>query len=325
MRFPNWVCSNCGRPFGRKWNGQRHVQLYHYGFGALVSFIDYLSGRQSGIYPSRSPPSYGRRSTSYFDIYADEFNRALARESVNRFFHPSQSGIKNNFNNVGNISRFDHHDPGEIDKIFGFRAHACGKCLTMEALKVYFVDNKTKDVTRKEERHICNPQWVDEAQRLTNRDIYVKQASDKLPEYLKTIIKAWTKNKTHLTATELQHLPSDNSIKIMQATNPQNSITLQYSRERIITLASSQQTNEQNDWANRAIKSKLTSLNDEEVEDFCQKVKDATFAFFKVKDEKGSAHLYLMAIANNNHDNNIKSILSLADDQRNSGYLQFNT
>ena len=157
MRFPNWLCSGCGRPFGRKWNAQRHIQLCHYGLGALVSFIDYLSGRQSGIYPSRSPPSYARRSTRYFDIYADEFNRALARELVSRFFHPlPQSGMKNNFNNVGNPPRFDHYDPGDIDKIFGFRAHACGKCLTRQPLKVYFVDNQKKDATRREEKHICN-------------------------------------------------------------------------------------------------------------------------------------------------------------------------
>lgn len=303
MRFPNWVCSSCGRPFGRKWNGKRHLQLCHYGFGALVSFIDYLSGRQSGFYPSSSPPSYERKSTSLFDIYADEFNRALVRESINRFFHPlPQSRMKNNFNNIVNPSRFNHYDPGDIDKIFGFRAHTCGKCLTTLALKVYFVDdNQTKDATRREEKHICNPQWVDEAQQLTDRDIYAKQASDKLPDYLKTVIKEWTKNKTHLTATELQHLPSDNSIKVMQATNPQNSITLQYSSERIIELASSSQTNEHNDWAARAIKNKLITLNDEEVEDFCQKVKDATFAFFKVKDEKGSTHFYLMAITNNKY------------------------
>ena len=86
MRFPNWVCSDCGRQFGRKWNGERHIQLCHHGLGAMVSFIDYLSGRQFGIYHLGPPPSYRRKSTSFCDIYADEFNRSLAREAVNRFF-----------------------------------------------------------------------------------------------------------------------------------------------------------------------------------------------------------------------------------------------
>jgi hypothetical protein len=109
---------------------------------------------------------------------------------------------------------------------------------------------------------------------------------------LKTKIKAWTKNKTNLTAIELSFYPSNNSIKFIQAKNSQKSITLQYSRERIIELAQSPPTNEHDDWAARAIKNKPTTLNDDEVEDFCQKVKDATFAFFTVKTDKGSTYFY---------------------------------
>ena len=94
---------------------------------ALVSFIDYLSGRQFGIYPSNSPPPYRRKSTSYFDIYTDELNRALAREAVNRFFRPPQQRMQNNFNNIGNVSKANHYLPENADKIFGIRAHACEK------------------------------------------------------------------------------------------------------------------------------------------------------------------------------------------------------
>ena len=165
MRFPNWVCNECGKPFGRRWNGQRHIELCHHGFGGLVSFIDYLSGRQFGVYPSTPPPSYRRKSSSFFDIYTDEFKRALARESVNRFFHPPQPRMKYNFNNIGNQLRLNRYHPEDAEKIFGIRAHACEKCLSTEALRVYFVDNK--NVTRREETHTCNPQWVEEAQQLT--------------------------------------------------------------------------------------------------------------------------------------------------------------
>jgi hypothetical protein len=170
MRFPNWVCSDCGRPFGRRWNGLRHLQICHHGFGALVSFIDYLSGRQSGFYPSSSPPSYTRKTTSFFDIYKDEFNIALARESVNRFLDPPQPGMKNNFN-IGNQLGLNRHHPEDAEKIFGFRANACEKCLTTESLRVYFVDNQKKNVTRREERHICNSQWVEEAKQLGSRHL----------------------------------------------------------------------------------------------------------------------------------------------------------
>jgi hypothetical protein len=186
--------------------------------------------------------------------------------------------------------------------------------LTTEALEVYFVDNQNKNVTRREETHICNPQWIEETQQLTNRDIYAKEAYGKLPGYLKTVIKGWTKNKAYLTAIELPRYPLNNSIKIMQKINPANSITLQYSREQIIELAPSP-PNEQNDWTTRAIKNRLTTLNDEEIGDFCQKVKDATFAFFKVKtNEEVSTRFYLMAIAKNNNNNIIQSTHSLHDE-----------
>lgn len=299
MRFPNWVCKDCGKPFSRKWNGKRHINICHHGIGTLLSFIDYLSGRQFGIYPPNSPPSYRRKSTSVFDIYMDEFNRALARESVNRFFQLPQQRIQNNFNNIGIPSKANHYLPDDADKIFGIRAHACEKCLTTEPLEVYFVDDQKKEVARREKIHVCNPKWVEETQQLTNKDMYTKEASDKLPEYLKTIIKAWTNNKTNLIAIELSCYPPNNSIKFIEAKNSQNSITLQYSRERIIELAppSSSPTNEHDDWAARAIKNKLTTLNDDELEDFCQKVKDATFAFFTVKTDEGSTHFYLMTIA----------------------------
>ena len=68
--------------------------------------------------------------------------------------------MKNNFNNNVNPSRLNHHVPVDIDKIFGFRAHDCEKCLTTEALEVYYVDNQKKKVTRKEKRHVCNSQWA---------------------------------------------------------------------------------------------------------------------------------------------------------------------
>ena len=193
------------------------------------SFIDYLSGRQFGIYPSNSPPSYRRKSTSYFDIYTDELNRALAREAVNRFFRPPQQRIQNNFNNIGNVSKANHYLSENADKIFGIRAHACEKCLTTEPLEVYFVDNQKKEVTRRENKHICNPQLVEEAKQLPNKDMYAKEASDKLPQYLKTVIKAWTKNKTNLIAIELSCYPLNNSIKSYKRTI--RKIRLQYTTQ----------------------------------------------------------------------------------------------
>lgn len=48
---PNWVCSACGMWSNRKFSVKRHIINKHYGNAFLVTFIDYLVGRQSGLYP----------------------------------------------------------------------------------------------------------------------------------------------------------------------------------------------------------------------------------------------------------------------------------
>lgn len=64
MKKPNWVCSNCSIWTSRKSNVKRHIQIVHRGYGDLVSFIDYMAGRKSGLYfPSRRP-SYEKKSSS---------------------------------------------------------------------------------------------------------------------------------------------------------------------------------------------------------------------------------------------------------------------
>ena len=61
MKFPNWVCITCGKPSSRKWNIKRDIQIYHESIGRYVSFMEYMAGRQSGLYlPSQYPKSlYG--------------------------------------------------------------------------------------------------------------------------------------------------------------------------------------------------------------------------------------------------------------------------
>jgi hypothetical protein len=58
MTYPKYVCITCGRPSNRRWNINRHIKICHYGIGRYDTFIEYLAGRQSGIYlPSAFPHS----------------------------------------------------------------------------------------------------------------------------------------------------------------------------------------------------------------------------------------------------------------------------
>ena len=77
---PNWVCSNCGMWSNRKFSVKRHIASKHEGNGLLVAYIDYIVGRQSGLYPPSSPPEYQNKGKkSYFDVFCEEFWREKAR------------------------------------------------------------------------------------------------------------------------------------------------------------------------------------------------------------------------------------------------------
>ena len=49
----NWSCTVCGMSSGRKFSVKRHVQNLHLGNGGIIPFVDYVSGRRSGSYPSQ--------------------------------------------------------------------------------------------------------------------------------------------------------------------------------------------------------------------------------------------------------------------------------
>jgi hypothetical protein len=76
LRLPGWICVTCEKPFARKWNAERHVYTQHPDESAqIVSLVDYLVGRLSGVYMTNSrmrapPPNLGQvqPSTNVFDF-----------------------------------------------------------------------------------------------------------------------------------------------------------------------------------------------------------------------------------------------------------------
>jgi hypothetical protein len=83
MRYPNWVCITCGRPFSRKWNVKRHIDICHYGIGKYITFAEYLAGRNMGLYgPSTIPSKSQSRSIDFAKIFQEEATRELARQSI---------------------------------------------------------------------------------------------------------------------------------------------------------------------------------------------------------------------------------------------------
>ena len=77
---PNWVCSNCGMWSTRKFSVKRHITNQHGGNAFLVPYIDYLAGRQSGLYPPSAQPEFQyKEKKSNLDTLMEEFWKETAR------------------------------------------------------------------------------------------------------------------------------------------------------------------------------------------------------------------------------------------------------
>ena len=82
---PNWVCSTCGMWSTRKFSVKRHLTNQHGGNAFLVPYIDYLVGRQSGLYPTSAYPEYQYKGKkSILDTFSDEFWKEKARIAARR-------------------------------------------------------------------------------------------------------------------------------------------------------------------------------------------------------------------------------------------------
>ncbi len=85
---PNWVCSICGMWSNRKYSVKRHIKNKHEGNASLVKYIDYVVGRQSGIYQPSSSTSFPNSSETIYQqkeektplkIFEEEYLKEKAR------------------------------------------------------------------------------------------------------------------------------------------------------------------------------------------------------------------------------------------------------
>src|SRR5919198_5606696 len=134
MKFPNWVCITCGKPSSRKWNIKRHIEICHGAIGRYVSFMEYMAGRQNGLYqPSQYPKSlYGstRNKVSLPEAMTTEFSLELARGLARKLLspHTSQPNLQSSLIQGGGNGGLGNpivsiQQKGDI--IFGYRFKVC--------------------------------------------------------------------------------------------------------------------------------------------------------------------------------------------------------
>ncbi|MGB6528998.1 MAG: hypothetical protein WBF33_12900 [Candidatus Nitrosopolaris sp.] len=94
---PKWACANCGMFSSRKWSVQRHITSLHSGQGVLLSYIDYVVGRQKGYYYPNAVPNFVTKPKPELvlsppktcDVIQEEFWRESARQAVRKANKPS--------------------------------------------------------------------------------------------------------------------------------------------------------------------------------------------------------------------------------------------
>ena len=78
MGKPNWACAACGMYSSRKSSVKRHIQNIHAGNANFVSFVDYLVGRNMGLYwPCLSPTYQKKEQQQQYDRLYERNERRI--------------------------------------------------------------------------------------------------------------------------------------------------------------------------------------------------------------------------------------------------------
>ncbi|CAN5289085.1 hypothetical protein BH18THE2_BH18THE2_05330 [soil metagenome] len=81
----------------RKYSVKRHILTIHGGFSVMVSFIEYIVGRQTGIYRPPFPAaqtghrdvqSREMKKTAGSETFQEEYCKEMAREAARRDYRP---------------------------------------------------------------------------------------------------------------------------------------------------------------------------------------------------------------------------------------------
>lgn len=283
MRIAGWVCVTCGRCSTRQSNMKRHIRLCHAGDGQFVSSIDYIAGRSSGIYRPSLTPKYESKKIAKFDIldsldyFTREFYGELGRQKARQVINEGHQQQQTQSEQTG-AHTYSSYLQVNAGQVFGFRVKVCMNCVLFHITTISFCENGRNG--RLEERHGCSSNL----NKVSDKDASIKAMDLGIPAIMKELVKKWTRNETYLLAI---HLPSsrgdrgqEKNIKVSNPRLPQQFITFQHSDENVIGIDLANETEQH--WAARALKYKVTKLDDNDLNDFFRRVKNATFAVVNV-------------------------------------------
>jgi hypothetical protein len=296
MRRLEYVCTACGRPFGRHESARRHVfnPNIHNGQGAVTSLTEYALGIKQGRY---LPPSYNNvpRGT------LGGAKRSLLQQqpqpppssSGNQRGQKTTKGTETTFDMMhkyANLAR-DFKDFTEIMIEQATKAaelsrrnplpefligYACDRCFTTELRPILsFLDPTTT-------LHQCDPARARKLESVENRDETFKKVRKSFAGRIKLQVDEWTKNSgKYLIAHAIPPEFAQQAPPCLKRFK----VTLQAGSDHYLNRAI----------ASAKKDSSWIAINDNETLDFVEKT-HASVAIFEVKID-----------GNNNDDNNSKN------------------
>jgi hypothetical protein len=297
MKFPKYSCSVCRKPSSRKWNLVRHINNCHAGIGNCVSNWDFpedtdglywniwkkgaTSQKKRSHYIGPDLPSNESNNRTPFDyqhVLAEAVLKELAKMAVSGI-QPTQSRIPFPFSPMSFMQYpmgTYNPDPAANLKIFGFKGYVCEKCLTPETHYVAFPNAEGQGSIQSS--HFCVLAKAAATDESIDRLGKVRILRDKIPTLLKQKVNSRTGNNNHLLALKLSS-PPEEIIKLRNPVNPSNPrIVFPYSKQRFLSLEPAKEENKNKcDYLRRAIALGTTRLSDEELTDFLERMRNATF------------------------------------------------
>jgi hypothetical protein len=290
----------------RRWSVERHILNLHNGSGNVVPFVDYLAGRQSGVYLPKFRPTFVKKNATktvtLMDTFKNEFLKTFASNAVNKALSssPMQNHQFLNFQRFGNngapyfYPSQSYFEPLCIiprpEDIFGLEIYVCKKCSSIEPIIVSFSDGQ--EGGSKMSWATCCGGSTD-LKKLDQKNLNDNnELQQKVQDKLKDCVKTWTNNKPMLTAIKIPDGFHCNYVNLLQGGN-ERSTSLEYYSEKNIEL----DIDDENYWAPSCVRAGTMALGHDDLSDFLNKTKNATFGFFTVKVKEISGN-YLMAIVN---------------------------
>ena len=249
---------------------QRHIAAQHGGMGYCLHFMDYISGREAGLYP-QSSSSKPRQKTfmSFFDVWCGEFIKEDARLKASRFNSISYPTWGQNVAHANLSSESpDIHsliDQQERVQVVGYSGHICEECLQIYLLSF---TNKSKPRVI----HKCILENLVKALPLSE-----KEKSDKLREGHIQI---------PLQIRDLIIHNSKDGLIFLHAIRDPSDVR----SNKIKSISPNQY-----DWSSRAIQGGCTPIDHKELTEFLIQANPFSFGVFDLSDEETPAY-YLMAV-----------------------------